>query len=253
MDNNKKPFFVGYLGIPKGLKGFLLKASLLIFAGFAAGGVLAGVSQDDPGKAGFRFDFGRQTVSGVVEAKPYPILYVTKGNDRIKTGRTLMLTGQGKSGVMGDPASLEGTIVDATGIILKRGDLDMLQLSGGKRGIKITDAKDTVPESESLGKWRLQGEICDGKCLAGAMQPGRGLAHKACAILCLVGDIPPVFVTTQPIEGSEFLLVGGADGGPLSESVYDYIGQFVEVEANVERRGDMLVMLVDPASVKVVK
>ncbi len=253
MTQKKKPFFVGYLGIPKALKGFLLKASLLIFAGFATGGVLAGVSQDDPGEAGFRFDFGRQTVSGVIQAEPYPILHVTKGNERIKTGRTIMLTGQGKSGVSGNKALSEETVVDATGIILKRGDLDMLQLAGGKRGIKITEAKDELPESQYLGKWRLQGEICDGKCLVGAMQPGRGLAHKACAILCLFGDIPPVFVSTQPIEGSEFMLVGGPDGGPLPESTYDYIGQFVEVEAELERRGDMLVMLVDPATLKAVK
>jgi len=109
------------------------------------------------------------------------------------------------------------------------------------------------PLGSYLGKWRLQGEICDGKRIAGAMQPGRGLAHKACAILCLFGDIPPVFVSTQPIEGSEFLLVGAADGEPLPESTYDLIGQFVEVEANIERRGDMLVMLVDIQSMKLVE
>jgi len=253
MDEKQKPFFVGYLGIPKGLKGFLLKVSLLVLAGFAAGGVLAGVSQDDPGQAGFRFDFGRQNISGIIQAKPYPILHITKGNDRLKEGHAIMLTGQGKSGVMSNVSALEGTIVDASGIILKRGDLDMLQLAGGQRGIKLTEEKLAVPESVSLGKWRLQGEICDGKCIAGAMQPGRGLAHKACAILCLFGDIPPVFVSTQPIEGSEFLLIGGADGGPLPESTYDLIGQFVEVEADIERRGDMLVMLVDTENMKVVE
>ena len=253
MKKEDKPFFVGYLGIPKRLKGFLLKASLLLFAGFAAGGVLAGVSQDDPGQAGFRFDFGRQTVSGVIEPLPYPVLHVTEGNDRIRTGRTVMLTGQGKNGVMGDVTEFSGSVVNATGIILRRGALDMMQLAGGKRGLKLTGQKDLPPASEPLGKWRLQGEICDGKCLAGAMQPGRGLAHKACAILCVVGDIPPVFVSTQPVEGSEFLMIGGVDGGPLSQAAYGYIGKFIEVEAEIERRGDLLVMLVDPETIKVVR
>ena len=158
-----------------------------------------------------------------------------------------------KNGVMGDTTTFANSVVDATGIVLKRGDLDMLQLAGGRRGLKVTTETDTLPVSEPLGKWRLQGEICDGKCLAGAMQPGRGLAHKACAILCVIGDIPPVFVSTQAIEGSEFLMVGDVDGGPLSEAAYDYIGQFVEIEAEIERRGDLLVMLVDPAAIKVVK
>ena len=44
MSEKKAPFFVGYLGVPKALKSFLLKVSLLIFAGFAAGAVLAGAS-----------------------------------------------------------------------------------------------------------------------------------------------------------------------------------------------------------------
>ena len=253
MSAKGKPFFVGYLGIPKGLKRFLVQTSLIVFAAFIAGGVLAGISQDDPGQAGFRFDYGRQTVSGIVEAKPYPLLHVTEGNERIETGVTIMLTGQGKSGAMANIAALEGTVVDATGIVLERGELQMLQLLGGKRGVSPSEIKQTVPEAISLGKWRLQGELCDGKCLAGAMQPGRGLAHKACANLCLIGDIPPVFVSTQPIEGEEYLLVASADGGPLPKSAYDYVGQFVEVQSELERRGDLLVMKIDMATMRVVE
>ncbi|MEM8651449.1 MAG: hypothetical protein AAGF54_13025 [Pseudomonadota bacterium] len=253
MSKENKPFFVGYLGIPAGLKGFLLKTSLIILAGFAVGGVLAGVSQDDPGKAGFRFDYGRQTITGVIEASPYPILHVTEGNERVPTGHSVMLTGQGKSGAMAIMASLEGTLVQATGIVLERGELDMLQLLSGQRGIQPMEEESDIPQVEELGTWRLQGEICDGKCLAGAMQPGRGLAHKACANLCLEGDIPPVFVSTQPVEGSEFLLVGDIEGGPLSRDAYDYVGQFVEIEAKVQRRGDLLVMLIDPEKLKVVE
>jgi len=47
--------------------------------------------------------------------------------------------------------------------------------------------------------------------------------------------------------------MGDINGGPLSELTYDYMGQFVEIDATIERRGDLLVMLVDPANVKVVE
>ena len=253
MSEKKAPFFVGYLGVPKALKGFLLKVSLLIFAGFAAGAVLAGASQDDPGQAGFRFDYGRQTLTGVLEAKPYPLLYVTQGNERVKAGHTMMLSGQGKTPIMANLASLEGNEVEISGVILKRGELDMLQVAGGKRGIKDLSIKGAIPPSEPIGRWKIQGEICDGKCLAGAMNPGRGLAHKACANLCLLADIPPVFVSSQPVEGQEFLLVAGPDGGPFPEEMYKYVGQFLELETDIERRGDLLVLKIDPAKIRAIE
>ena len=84
------------------------------------------------------------------------------------------------------------------------------------------------------------------------MKPGRGLAHKACANLCLEGDIPPVFVSSQPVEGHEFLLVGDVNGGPLDKKLYDYVGQFVDVEAKIEKRGEVLVLLIDPNKVKLI-
>jgi hypothetical protein len=251
MSTSKSPaFFVGYLKIPAGLRPFLLTASILFFMSFSGAAILIGATQDDPGKAGFRFDYGRQTVTGVVELKPYPLLRVTKGNDRIDAGHTLMLTGSGKAGVMGRAAPLDGKLAQASGVILKRGDLDMLQLRGGKAGLKPVEGDAQKPTSQSLGKWRLAGEICDGKCLAGAMQPGRGLAHKACANLCLIGGIPPVFVSSQPVEGSEFILLANKDGGPVSQAAYDHIGQFIHVEGELERRGDMLVLKMDATTIE---
>lgn len=253
MSKKKKPFFVGYLNPPKGLHNFLLITAIVLVSSFGAASILVGATQDDPGVAGFRFDFGRQTITGIIEAEPYPLIYVTEGSERIKAGRTVMLAGPGKTGIMKNIKQMEGSTIKATGIMLKRGELDMLQVGRGKNAVEPVTADTPVPESKSIGKWRLQGEICDGKCLAGAMQPGRGLAHKACAILCVIGDIPPVFVSTQPIEGQEFLLMGDINGGPLSAESYDYMAQFVEIDAEIERRGDLLVMLVDPKKIKVVE
>lgn len=252
MSKEEEPFFVGYLPTPDPLRRFLLGAGIGSVVAFAAGGALIGATQDDPGNAAFRFDYGRQTVTGVLELKPYPLLHVTKGSDQIKQGHTLMLSGAGKRGLMARAGKLDGQLVTASGVLLQRGDLDMLQVRGGKQGLAAAEGDATAPSRESLGLWRLAGEICDGKCLAGAMRPGTGLAHKACANLCLIGGIPPVFVSTQPVEGSEFLLIGGPGGGELPKAAYDRIGQFISIEGEIERRGDLLVFEIDPATMELV-
>ena len=129
----------------------------------------------------------------------------------------------------------------------------MLQLRGGRNGISAVEGAASKQTREPLGRWKLAGEICDGKCLAGAMRPGRGLAHKACANLCLLGGVPPVFVSTQEVDGSEFLLITGPDGDALPKSAYDYVAQFITVEGDVERRGDLLVFRMDPDTLEVLE
>ncbi|MEO0831178.1 MAG: hypothetical protein AAFY03_12085, partial [Pseudomonadota bacterium] len=182
-----KPFFVGYLPVPGELRVFLwavMGGLILLSAGL---GYAIGITQDDPGPAALRGDFGRQTVTGVLELTPTPILHVTEGTDRLQPGRTLMLSGQGKFGAAPRSDGLHGELVQASGAILNRGTLEMLQLRGGRNGLSGAEGEaPAIPEPVSLGRWKLAGEICDGKCVAGAMRPGRGLAHKACANLCIV-------------------------------------------------------------------
>ncbi|MEP5729508.1 MAG: hypothetical protein ABJL67_09030 [Sulfitobacter sp.] len=251
MSEKDTPFFVGYLAAPGPLRRFLLAVSFLFVAAFAAVGLTLGVAQDDPGPGAFRFDYGRQTVTGVIELTPYPLVRVTAGNDRIKPGTTLMLSGQGKSSVDKRAIPLEGKLAKVSGVILQRGDLNMLQLRGGKSGISAVEGPIPPQTSEPLGRWKLAGEICDGKCLNGAMRPGRGLAHKACANLCLIGGVPPVFVSSQAVDGSEYLLITGPDGDALPKSAYDNVAQFVSIEGAVERRGDLLVFRMDPDTLEV--
>ncbi|MEL7261135.1 MAG: hypothetical protein AAFU63_04355 [Pseudomonadota bacterium] len=245
-----KPFFVGYLPAPGPLRGFLILVSVLLVAGLAGAGFLMGAAQDDPGPAAVRGDYGRQTVTGVVEMVPYPILHVTAGNDRIAVGDSFMMTAGGKSGVDSRAMPLNGQLAQVSGVMLERGDLYMLQLRGGRNGLQA--AEGAVPDipTEAQGRWQLTGEICDGKCLAGAMRPGRGLAHKACANLCLLGDVPPIFVSTQPVMGEEFLLVTGPGGTRLPRAAYDYVAQYITAAGNITRRGDMLVWEIEPDTIR---
>jgi len=248
-------FFIGWSNDwPKALKRFLPAVALALLGAFAALGFAISATQDDPGDGAFRFDFGQQTVVGVLEAAPYPILHVVEGG-HYDVGRTVMLAGVGKRGPGDRVAALDGRLVEATGVPLKRGALDMLQVEDGDSGLREAEARPESgagarPEPRALGRWRLTGEICDGKCLAGAMRPGRGLAHKACANLCLAGGLPPVFVSTGAVEGEIFFLMADASGGPLDLSALGDVAALVEAEGAIERRGSMLVFRVDPATVK---
>ena len=96
MKKQDEPFFVGYLPVPAGLRRMAIVTALALLAFLSAAGLLIGGTQDDPGEGAFRFDYGRQTVTGVIELTPYPLVRVTEGNDRIKPGTTLVLAGQGK-------------------------------------------------------------------------------------------------------------------------------------------------------------
>ncbi|WP_224815162.1 hypothetical protein [Hasllibacter sp. MH4015] len=249
--SDRDPFFVGYLPVPPGLRMFFLAACLILIAGAAFLSFAIASTQDDPGDGRFRFDYGPQTVQGVLELTPSPILHVTQGTDAIPVGHTLMLSGQGKNGAVDRAAALEGQLVQATGILIERGDLDMMQLNGGNN-FRAADDQSVIPDiptPEPLGRWQITGEICDGKCEAGAMNPGRGIAHRACANLCLLGGVPPVFVTTQPVEGEDFLLIAGEGDDTLPPALLDYVGLYVTLEGEVARHGDILVFTVDTENV----
>ncbi|MEM8577069.1 MAG: hypothetical protein AAGF60_04390 [Pseudomonadota bacterium] len=244
------PFFVGYLPAPGPLRRFLIGAALMLVAGLAGAGYLMGAAQDDPGNAALRFDYGRQTVQGAVEPGPYPIFHVTQGNDRIAAGSSFVMSAGGKSGVAGRANPLAGTLAQASGVMLERGDLFMLQVRGGRAGLQsVEGAAPDVPAPQPMGTWRLTGEICDGKCLAGAMRPGRGLAHKACANLCILGAVPPIFVSTQPVGGEQFMLVTGPDGGALPAAAYDAVGEYVSVTGTLAMHGTTPVFAIDPATI----
>ena len=232
-------FFIGWAAAPpRALRGLVWALVLCVPLGFGALGLVLGRAADDPGGGAFDWEAGEQHLLGIATARPYPLLY-------LPSGHTLMLVGLGKSGVELDPA-LDGRRVAATGAMIRRGTLDMLQVDA----LTPADGPAAVPAPVPFGRWRLVGEICDGKCETGAMRPGNGLAHRACAMLCLAGGVPPVFVTAGPVEGVGFLLLAGPDGDPLPAALRTLTALRVEIDGTLERRGDLFLFHADPAGAR---
>lgn len=227
------PFFVGWSG-RSGLPflGFLALVCVSLLIGFAALAFSIGVTVDDPGGGDWT---GDKDISGVLIANPYPMIVTDKDH------HTIMLSGGGKRGMQAVAAPLDGQHVHATGGGVMRGDRDLLLVDQ----LTATPGDATPPRRESLGTWRLTGEICDGKCSLGVMRPGDTVVHKACGSVCLLGGVPPVFITTSPLLGTRYVLLGDPAGHALPDAVRDYVGVTTRLDGELERIGDALVFRTD--------
>jgi hypothetical protein len=255
MSDSKAPFFIGWSGrLPPELVRFYLAVGLFVVAAFAGLGLSLGSGVDDPSRNLFaalpganvaKPDgwLGDQKFDGVLTLRPYPVLHVSSARGG-RVERSMLLSGSGKRGVVTDETAHR---VSAEGGLLRRGDIDTLVVDDPPAA-SATPA--SAPETQALGHWRSVGEICDGKCYPGGMTPGFGLAHRACAAVCLIGDVPAIFVTAQPLAGASFLLLAGPDGAAPGAWIRDFIARPVELEGDVERVGAMLIFKIDPAKAR---
>ncbi len=246
--DGKDAFFIGYINaVPQPLARFLAVIGLIVVVVMAGLGLVLSRRTADPGWAVTGYQ--HIELRGILEARPYPVLRVPDGEGR--KPRAYLLAGEGKYGVQSQADGLYGRWVTVAGYLLKRGTLDML-LVDDKEGIVVASASDVLHPAppQSLGRWRLTGEICDGKCYSGAMSPGNGLAHKACANLCLVGGVPPVFVSTGAVSGSEYFLLTDNKDGINARRFADFVGQLVSVEGEIERVDNFYIFKSDPETMR---
>ena len=247
-ESGQEAFFIGYTNnVAPALARFLAIAGLAIVMMAALLGFILSRQISDPGfaVAGVR----HIDVAGILEVVPYPILRVPEGGGN--KARTYLLAGEGKYGVETQISGKIGQAVTVSGYVLKRGTLDMIVVDD-RTGISTptTGAPIVAAEPVSLGRWRLTGEICDGKCYAGAMSPGNGLAHKACANLCLIGGVPPVFVSTASVGGSEYFLLIDEQSGTSSRRFSDAVGRLVSLEGEILRADNFFIFKSDPTTLR---
>ena len=244
------PFFVGYFRkVAPEIRRFALTVAGLVIGFLGLMALLLPNGAADPGSGRYENDLRGGQLTGVIDPLPYPILRVAA--DGTNPARAVLLGGQQKIGVQGQTAAAGTAQVDVGGIFVRRGDLEMLLVTqtgmtknpGLPPGFVPRPAKD-------LGRWRLVGEICDGKCYGGAMKPGAGLAHKACANLCILSGLPPVLVMELPVEGANVVLLAAQDGGPMPPALFDLTAIPVQMEGSLERRDDLLIFRIDTGSVR---
>lgn len=204
------------------------------------------------------FEWGTvKKISGVLKLQPYPHLLVPRpGATGIQTAfSTYSLVAPFKFGLDREKLSaLDGKTVSLQGTLIYRGNQTMVEAL--PESIKIADQLSPSlrgTETIGLGRQTLTGEIVDSKCFLGVMNPGQLLPHRACAIRCISGGVPPVLLVRQKAGPAIYLLLVSANGKPVNQQVLDLVAEPVQITGDVERQGDWLILRADPTTYRRVK
>jgi hypothetical protein len=219
-----------------------LRAVVLGIAGIVAGVVsLVAISQGrfDDGT----FEFGQQrTFSGVLLELPVPMLRVT-GNSGAVTNH--LLVGFGKHGLPDFARGHDGAKVRFNGTLIHRDGLRMIEMNDAA-SFEILGPP-AAPErrmaGESPGEVALTGELVDTKCWSGVMRPATGKVHRACAIRCLSGGVPPGLLVRDAQHNAIVVLLAGADGETLEFDI-EWAARVLEVRGRLEWHDEVPVVRV---------
>ena len=239
---NDSDFYVGYQALAPRAIARWLRSRLLWFAAVAAAalGAFAG-SQDHFHDS--RFEFGNvSTVQGYLVSDPYPALLIPAGNEEAPAEATVRihLVGGGKKGA--DISDWHNQFVKLSGTLIERDQQSMLELVAGS--IETANLPGPAPSSSTLalGQQTLVGEIVDSKCHLGVMKPGEGEAHRACAIRCISGGLPPMLVSRDTDGNARYMLLTNAEGEVFDDELLPKIGRAVRITGMVYQRDDTLFM-----------
>jgi len=204
------------------------------------------------------FEWGTvKTFSGVLKLEPYPHLLVPRpgATGTQENFSTYILVAPFKFGLDREKLStLDDKTVSLQGTLIYRGNQTMVEALPDS--IKVADKQLpmlTGAETIQLGRQTLTGEIVDSKCFLGVMNPGQLLPHRACAIRCISGGIPPVLLVRQTNGTAIYLLLVSADGKPVNQQVLDLVAEPVQISGEVERQGELLILRADPETILRIK
>jgi len=246
-------FYIGWeakaaSGIGKTVRKIV--AALFLLALFAP--VVLAVSQRMIGASVFEWGT-HKTFSGILQTTPYPHLLVPRpGNaNGLTRFSTYYLVGPWKFGLNPQAiAMFAGKSVTLKGTLIYRGNQTMIEVLPGSIQATNIAATTGLPQAMPLGKQTLVGEIVDSKCFLGVMNPGQLVPHRACAIRCISGGVPPVLLVRQKDGQAIYLLLVSADGNAVNKLVLDMVAEPLEITGEVERQGELLILRADPTTYK---
>lgn len=231
-------FFIGWSAeTPRADRRFLLGAGLALIAGGGALG--AGLALDRPPVGDGVWDQGtKHTLRGVIGREPYPVL---RSQGRDGAIRTVFLVSSGKTALRLDPR-IVGAGADVTGTLITRGDHAMMAVTDMAAAPASREVALLVPPpAVDRGLVMLVGEILDAKCWFGAMRPGYGKTHKACAALCARGGLPLAFCQIGACgDAVQAPLLLDADGRAFGRNILPLVADPVSVRGRLVAVGDVL-------------
>lgn len=246
MKPEKDEFYVGYMPhAPQSLSKWLRsRVGLLLVVPLVVGAVMV-LEQNAFGPGVFEFQVNRD-FEGTILAAPAPALLLDRPGNAGERVSLYYLVEFGKKGGKEAVAAFVGKKVKLRGALLYRDNQTMIQLEKGAASIQVLDKPGQKPQHTALGSVTLQGEIVDSKCYLGLMKPGNLKPHKACAINCIAGGIPPVLLVRNGTGDARYLLLVSETGASVNQAVLDWVAEPIEITGQLEQWGDMLVLKADP-------
>jgi hypothetical protein len=236
-----REFFVGYLPSPPGMRRFVIGLAVAAVAIIGiVGGIIGTVQAFQPtgrGELSVLREF-----EGHLTVDPVPTLTVESNG-----GSTVfLLVGAGKFGIPEAVREADRQTVRFQGSLMYREQVTMIEISDPSSFEVLGAARPTSeqPAVEVVGPMTVEGELVDTKCYFGIMRPATGKIHRACAVRCLSGGVPPgVLVRTQGDDGVVFLLAG-PEGETLTVDP-QWAALFVRAEGVLEIHDGMPVLRTD--------
>lgn len=207
-------FYIGYLArspdrlgrhVRWGVAGTVFVALALIV------GVAARQTPAEPGS----FEFGiERDFEGVLRVAPLPILRSASASGAVTN---YVLVGEGKHGLPAFAQAHDGERVRFRGSLIQKGPSVMVEMNDAKSFTAVgpATASDAPENTVPLGRVVLTGELVDTKCYFGVMRPATGKVHRACAVRCLSGGVPPGLLVRDGRGGGVVVMLTGSGGGPL--------------------------------------
>jgi hypothetical protein len=248
--NHPDEFYIGWESkAAPGIGKTVRKAVVVVLALALLAPVVLAISQRLIGASVFEWG-NHKSFSGILQTTPYPHLLVPRpGNaNGFPRSSAYYLVAPWKFGL--EPATiapLDGKSVTLKGTLIYRGNQTMIEVLPGS--IQATNiAAAALPQTVALGKQTLAGQIVDSKCFLGVMNPGQLTPHRACAIRCISGGVPPVLLVRQKDGSAVYLLLVSADRKPVNNQVLNMVAEPLEITGDVERQGELLILRANPAT-----
>jgi len=242
-------FYVGYApSAPAELARVVRKRVAMVAVVAAA--VIAALAAAQQHFAPATFEYGvERSVVGVVQERPYPAVRVPNTSGPDTAGWvTYLLSSAGKHGAGPDVSGRDGKWARLDGSLAHRGNDALLEVARIAPAAAPAGRTAIQPAQEELGTETLIGEVVDGKCYLGVMNPGAGITHRGCATLCLRGGIPPLFEVRTGAGETRTLVLVDDQGRPLTDRLAGWIGSPVQIRGRLTREGDLVFLWADPAT-----
>jgi hypothetical protein len=233
--NSTDEFYIGWKNkLPAGVAATVRRFVIVLLAVAPLVAFGLALAQRTIGNATFEWRTTR-TFTGILLPFPYPHL--------VDGAKTYYLVAPYKFGLA---TNLPAGPVTLRGKRIYRENQMMIEVEPGS--IQPQAGSAATLATIELGTLTLRGEIVDSKCFLGVMNPGNLTPHRACAIRCISGGIPPVLLVRQTDGPALYFLLVGTRGEPVNRQVLDIVAVPVEITGTVSRQGDLLILQADPAT-----